>query len=38
MAEKINHFQELQIWRKDIKVVKDIYLLKEYFPKNELNW
>ena len=35
---KIQNFKELRIWQEGIKFFKDIYLLTECFPKNELNW
>lgn len=34
--KKINCFQDLRIWKLGIEVVKDVYLLTEFFPKNEL--
>lgn len=34
--KKINRFQDLRIWKLGIEVVKDVYLLTEFFPKNEL--
>jgi len=36
MAEKINHFQELQIWRKGIELVKNIYSSTNNFPTSEI--
>jgi len=36
MAEKINHFQELQIWRKGIELVKNIYSSTNNFPNSEI--
>lgn len=35
MKEKINHFQDLQIWRKGVDLVKSIYLLTNKFPNSE---
>lgn len=35
MTEKINHFQDLQIWRKGVDLVKSIYLLTNKFPSSE---
>ena len=34
MAEKINHFKELKIWRNGIELVKNIYSVTESFPGN----
>lgn len=34
--EKIRNFRDLDIWRKGIEIVKDIYRLVKDFPKNEL--
>jgi len=36
MAEKINHFQDLQIWRKGIELVKNIYSSTNNFPTSEI--
>lgn len=35
MAEKITHFQDLQIWKKGIDLVKNIYSLTNNFPTTE---
>lgn len=35
MTEKINHFQDLQIWRKGVDLVKSIYSLTNKFPSSE---
>ncbi|MCX5782535.1 MAG: four helix bundle protein [Elusimicrobia bacterium] len=34
--DKIKSFKELRIWQRGIELVKDIYLLTEKFPKEEL--
>lgn len=36
MAEKINHFQDLQIWKKGIDLVKNIYSITKGFPNDEI--
>jgi four helix bundle protein len=36
MAEKINHFQDLQIWKKGIELVKNIYSSTNSFPTSEI--
>ena len=36
MTEKITNFQDLRIWQRGIEVVKDIYILTNKFPKEEL--
>ena len=33
---KIKNFKDLRIWQESIKLVKDIYLLTECFPKEEI--
>ncbi|MBN1621250.1 MAG: four helix bundle protein [Endomicrobiales bacterium] len=35
MAEKIHNFRDLDIWKKGIKIVKDIYRMTKTFPKQE---
>ena len=34
--EKIKSFKELKIWQKGIEIVKDVYMLTNMFPKEEL--
>ena len=34
--EKIKSFKQLKIWQKGMEIVKDIYVLTEIFPKEEL--
>ena len=33
---KINTFRDLDIWKKGIEIVKDVYSVTEVFPKHEL--
>lgn len=35
MTEKINNFQDLQIWKKGINLVKKVYSLTDKFPGSE---
>ena len=36
MTKKIKNFRDLDIWQKDIEIVKDIYTIVREFPKLEL--
>ncbi len=36
MTEKIRNFWDLDIWKKGIEIVKDIYKIVREFPKEEL--
>jgi four helix bundle protein len=36
MQKKIKNFRDLNIWKKGIEIVKDIYLIVREFPKLEL--
>ena len=36
MGKKIKNFRDLDIWKKVIEIVKDIYLIVKKFPKLEL--
>jgi len=36
MAEKIRNFRDLDIWKKGLEIVKDVYKIVECFPKQEL--
>ena len=36
VAEKIKTYRDLQIWKKGIELVKEIYVITENFPKQEL--
>ncbi|HUW18671.1 MAG TPA: four helix bundle protein [Sedimentisphaerales bacterium] len=36
MAEKIRNFRQLDIWKKGIEIVKDVYKTVSEFPKHEL--
>ena len=36
MAEKIKNFRDLDIWKKGIEIVKDVYKTVNEFPKQEL--
>jgi len=36
MTQKIKNFRDLDIWKKGIEVVKDIYQIVRKFPKLEL--
>ena len=35
MTEKIRDFRDLDIWKKGIEIVKDVYEIVEKFPKQE---
>jgi four helix bundle protein len=35
MVKKIKNFRDLDIWRKGIEIVKDVYKTVECFPKQE---
>lgn len=35
MTEKIRDFRDLDIWKKGIEIVKDVYRIVEKFPKQE---
>jgi four helix bundle protein len=36
MQKKIKNFRDLNIWKKGIEIVKDIYLIVREFPKSEV--
>ena len=36
MDKKIKNFRDLDIWKKGIEIVKDIYKIAKEFPKSEL--
>lgn len=36
MVEKIKNFRDLDVWKKGIEIVKDVYLTASDFPKHEL--
>ena len=36
MTEKIRNFRDLEVWKKGIEIVKDIYKTVDAFPKKEL--
>lgn len=36
MAERINHFKDLKVWRNGIELVKKVYLSTNDFPQNEM--
>lgn len=36
MTEKIKNFRDLNIWRKGIEIVEDVYKTTKSFPKDEL--
>ena len=36
MTEKIKNFRDLDVWKKGIEIVKDIYSIAGMFPKQEL--
>lgn len=36
MTEKIRNFRDLDVWKKGIEIVKDIYKTVDAFPKKEL--
>ena len=36
MTEKIRNFRDLDVWKKGIEIVKDIYITVDAFPKKEL--
>jgi four helix bundle protein len=36
MSEKIKTYRDLEIWKKGIELVKDIYAITNEFPKNEI--
>jgi len=36
MNKKIKYFRDLDIWKKGIEIVKDIYIIARKFPKLEL--
>lgn len=36
MAKKIRTYRDLDIWKSGIQLVKDIYMLTENFPKQEI--
>ena len=36
MKEKIKNFRDLDVWRKGIDIVKDIYKIGKEFPRQEL--
>jgi four helix bundle protein len=35
MAEKIRNFRDLDVWKKGLEIVKDVYKIVECFPKRE---
>jgi len=36
MEDKIKNFRDLKIWQKGIELVKEVYKVTRYFPKEEL--
>ena len=36
MTEKIRNFRDLEVWKKGIEIVKDVYGMMSAFPKQEL--
>ena len=36
MVEKIRNFRDLEVWKKGMEIVKDIYVTSSTFPKQEL--
>jgi len=36
MSEKIRNFRDLNVWKKGIEIVKDVYETTNGFPKQEL--
>jgi len=36
MVEKIRNFRDLDVWKKGMEIVKDVYLASSIFPKQEL--
>lgn len=36
MAEKIKNFRDLDVWKKGIEIVKDVYKTVDAFPQKEL--
>ena len=36
MVEKIRNFRDLDVWKKEIKIVREVYRITDTFPKQEL--
>jgi len=36
MVEKIRNFRDLDVWKKGIKIVREVYRITDTFPKQEL--
>jgi four helix bundle protein len=36
MVDKINSFRDLNIWKKGVEIVEDIYKITKFLPKDEL--
>ena len=36
MVEKIRNFRDLDVWKKGMEIIKDIYVASSTFPKQEL--
>jgi len=36
MSEKIDNFKQLKIWQMGIEIARDVYVLTERFPKEEM--